>query len=261
MIIIEKVLVEEIPLLHIVKKEHYDQTLPYIQFIHGFTSAKEHNLHFAYNLAEKGFRVVLPDCLYHGERDEGYRKMDLNVKFWDIVVRTIDEIEIIKDYFEDKQMLDPERIGLVGTSMGGITTLGALRKYSWIHAAVSLMGMPYYKKFAQYTIDEVKRSGYTLPLTEKEIADLLYKLEQLDLSKEPEKLKHRPLMFWYSKQDKVVPYEYSRQFYEEIKKMYKNDSEKLSYISDEKSGHKVSREAMLKTVDWFEKHLLHNENL
>ncbi|PKG25506.1 alpha/beta fold hydrolase [Niallia nealsonii] len=256
MIIIEKVYVNEIPILHIVKKEYYDQTLPYIQFIHGFTSAKEHNLHFAYNLAEKGFRVVLPDCLYHGERDEGYRKMELNIRFWEIVLRTIEEIKIIKDYFENRQMIDPEKIGLVGTSMGGITTLGALRKYPWIHTAVSLMGMPYYEKFAQYTIDEVKKSGYNLPLTEEEIANLLYELEQLDLSKEPEKLNNRPLMFWHSKQDKVVPYEYSHQFYEKIKEMYEQDSEKLAYISDEKSGHKVSRQAMLKTVDWFEKYLL-----
>ncbi|GKU81757.1 alpha/beta fold hydrolase [Niallia sp. NCCP-28] len=261
MIIIEKLYVNEIPTLHIVKKEYYDQTLPYIQFIHGFTSAKEHNLHFAYNLAEKGFRVVLPDCLYHGERDEGYRKMELNIRFWDIVVKTIDEIKIIKDYFENRQMIDPEKIGLVGTSMGGITTLGALRKYPWIHTAVSLMGMPYYEKFAQYTIDEVKRSGYNLPLTEDEIASLLYQLEQLDLSKEPEKLNNRPLMFWHSKQDNVVPYEYSYRFYEKIKKMYQKDAEKLAYISDEKSGHKVSREAMLKTVDWFEKYMLHKQRV
>ncbi|MFT8323393.1 MAG: dienelactone hydrolase family protein, partial [Bacillus sp. (in: firmicutes)] len=150
MVLIEKLFINEIPLLHIVKKENYDQKLPFIQFIHGFTSAKEHNLHFAYNLAEKGFRVVLPDCLYHGEREEGYVKMDLNIRFWEIVLKTIDEINIIKENFEEKGFIDINRIGLVGTSMGGIVTLGALRKYQWIHAAVSLMGMPYYKKFTQY---------------------------------------------------------------------------------------------------------------
>ncbi|WP_445486651.1 prolyl oligopeptidase family serine peptidase [Niallia sp. 03133] len=255
MIIIEKIFVNDIPLLHIVKKDNYDQKLPYLQFIHGFTSAKEHNLHFAYNLAEKGFRVVLPDCLYHGERETGLSKMDLNMRFWDIVLKTMDEIPIIKESFEEKGLIDANHVGLVGTSMGGIVTLGALRKYSWIHAAVSLMGMPYYEKFANFTINEVEKRGYKIPLKKEEINVLIQRLAQLDLSKDPEKLNNRPLLFWHSKQDNVVPYEYSYQFYEAIKPLYDKTPENLCFISDETSGHKVSRLAMLKTVDWFEKHL------
>ncbi|KAB7664710.1 alpha/beta fold hydrolase [Bacillus sp. B1-b2] len=257
MIVIEKLYIGEIAALHIVNKDNYDQKLPYIQFTHGFTSAKEHNLHFAYNLAEKGFRVVLPDCLYHGERDQQLSSMELNVHFWDIVIKTIDEIAEIKEYFDGKGLIDDNSIGLVGTSMGGIVTLGAMRKYPWIHAAVSLMGMPYYEKFAKYTIEEVQKRGYKLPLTQVEIDQLIGRLAQLDLSKVPEALETRPLMFWHGKKDEVVPYAYSRQFYEQIKPLYQEAPEKLIYITEENAGHKVSRKAMLKTVEWFETHLEH----
>ncbi|PAD24872.1 esterase [Niallia circulans] len=255
MILVEKLHIEEIPVLHIVKKDHYDQKRPYIQFTHGFTSAKEHNLHFAYHLAEKGFRVVLPDCLYHGERDQGLSAMELNMHFWNIVMKTIEEIEVITDYFSDKELIDDQYIGIVGTSMGGIVTLGALRKYPWINTAVSLMGMPYYEKFAHYTISEVKKRGYELPLSDHEIEDLIKQLEELDLSKAPEKLQKRPLMFWHGKKDEVVPYAYSHQFYEHIKPLYKDAPDRLTYLSEDNTGHKVSRRAMLKTVEWFEKHL------
>ncbi|WP_445505671.1 alpha/beta fold hydrolase [Niallia sp. 03091] len=255
MIVIEKVFVNEIPLLHIMKKKYYDQKLPFILFIHGFTNAKEDNLYIAYNLAEKGFRVVLPDCLYHGERDEGYRNMDLDIRFWDIVLKTIDEIQMIKDYFKEKGLVNNNHIGLVGASMGGIVTLGALRKYPWINAAVSLMGMPYYQKFTQYKIDKVKKSGYQPPIKEEEIAHLIRRLEQWDLSEAPETLNNRPLMFWHSKQDEIVPYNYSYQFFETIKPLYDRTPENLVYISDENSGHKVSKLAMTKTVDWFATHL------
>ena len=58
------------------------------------------------------------------------------------------------EYFEKEQLIDSERIGLVGTSMGGIVTLGSLTRYSWIKAAVSLMGMPYYEKFALWQLKD-----------------------------------------------------------------------------------------------------------
>lgn len=70
MIQIENQTVSGIPFLHIVKEENRHRAVPLVIFIHGFTSAKEHNLHIAYLLAEKGFRAVLPEALHHGERGE-----------------------------------------------------------------------------------------------------------------------------------------------------------------------------------------------
>ena len=46
-------------------------------FLHGFTSAKEHNLHYAYNLAKKGIRVLLPDAHLHGVREENLDEVEL----------------------------------------------------------------------------------------------------------------------------------------------------------------------------------------
>ncbi|MCE4050442.1 MULTISPECIES: alpha/beta fold hydrolase [Bacillaceae] len=261
MIIIEKIKINDVPILHIVAKESYDQPLPFIQFIHGFTSAKEHNLHFAYNLAEKGFRIVLPDALYHGEREANLSGMQLNMQFWDIVLQTIEDIEHVKHYFEAKGLIQEDKIGLVGTSMGGIVTLGALSRYPWINTAVCLMGMPYYEKFANYTIQEVKKRGYELPLSEEEIDRLLKRLGELDLSKQPEKLENRPLLFWHGKKDETVPYMYSRQFYETILPLYEETPEKLSYITEEHTGHKVSRKAMLRTIEWFEEFLQNQASL
>ncbi len=70
MIQIENQTVSGIPFLHIVKEENRHRAVPLVIFIHGFRSAKEHNLHIAYLLAEKGFRAVLPEALHHGEREK-----------------------------------------------------------------------------------------------------------------------------------------------------------------------------------------------
>ena len=255
MILIENKAVRGIPVLHLAKKSLFDDRLPFVMFMHGFTSAKENNLHYAYLLAEKGFRVVMPEAMYHGERQGNISKEKLTIHFWDIVLQSIDELDILRQYYLENNLIDMDRIGLVGTSMGGIVTLGSLTRYKWIKAAVSLMGMPYYEKYALLQISEIKKRGIKLPLKEEEIQALLEKLKELDLSRQPEKLNQRPLLFWHGKQDPIVPFTYTYDFYEKIKPLYEEKPKKLHFIVDEKSGHKVSREGVLKTVEWFETYL------
>ncbi|MEH7343589.1 alpha/beta fold hydrolase [Bacillus sp. JJ1532] len=255
MITVKNSKINEIPFLHIADSNNWEEKLPSIIFIHGFTSRKEFNLHYAYLLAEKGFRVILPEALYHGERSTGLSGNELNLHFWEIIIRTIEELEIVKSSFEDEQLIDPSRVGVVGTSMGGIVTLGALTQYPWIKVAASLMGMPYYEKFALHQIDELQRYGVDIPLTNDEMAHLMNKIRELDLSKQTDKLGNRPLLFWHGKQDSVVPYSPAFHFYETIKPLYDKQPENLSFISDEKAGHKVSTTGVMETVKWFETYL------
>lgn len=247
--------INEIPFLHIADEVQMNKKLPFIMFIHGFTSRKEFNLHYAYLMAEKGFRVVLPEALFHGERSNGLAGQELNMHFWEIILQTITELEQLKNAFAEKQLIDTERVGLAGTSMGGIITLGALSKYPWIKAAVSLMGMPYYVKFALRQIDDLKNNGVDIPLTKGELEGLLNKIRELDLSIQPEKLKKRPLLFWHGKKDSVVPFSPAYQFYESIKPFYETQPEKLHFISDDTAGHKVTTPGVLHTVEWFERYL------
>lgn len=256
MVVIEEMQVDGIPLIHLVQQEKKNEALPFIIFEHGFMSVKEKNLHYAFLLAKKGFRVVLPSALYHGDRQAGFNELEMNFRFWEIILRSIDELQNIKDYFEKKGMINPEVIGVAGTSMGGLVTLGGLTKYSWIKAAVSLMGMPSFTRFFQAQLANLKKNGVVLPLNDEELKLLTDKIEGTDLSKQPEKLAGRPLLFWHGKQDKVVPFSFTYEFYEEIKPMYSQDPEKLQFMVDENAGHVVSWTGVLKLVQWFEDHLV-----
>lgn len=255
MVIIENSPIADLPVLHLCQADKQNEKLPLVIFVHGFTSAKEHNLHYAYLLAERGFRVLLPEALYHGERGEGLSQGELNLRFWDIVINQIHELKVLKDDLVIKGLADQDRVGIAGTSMGGIVTLGAMTQYPWIKAAVSLMGSPYYEKFSRYQIDEMRRLGIVIPLSDEEVSQKITGLKEFDLSLQPEKLDGRPLLFWHGKRDEVVPYQYTRHFYEEIKPLYKGREEHLKFISDSHAGHKVSREGLLETVHWFSEHL------
>lgn len=253
MIVVKNDLIKSIPLLHVVKQEKEWEKIPLIYFIHGFTSTKEQNLHYAYHLANAGFRVILPEALHHGEREQGLSEENLYTYFWDIVLNTINELSILKNEFEG--LVKSGEIGVAGTSMGGIVTLGALTQFDWIKAAASLMGMPAYEQFSLWQLDQLKKQKVELPFTEEQIDQQLANLREYDLSLQPEKLKSRPLLFWHGKRDSMVPYQPTYEFYENILPDYQSNPESLAFITDEKAGHKVSREGLKATVDWFRKYL------
>lgn len=252
MIIVDHPVIDSVPVLHVVKEEFKERKLPFIIFVHGFESAKEHNLHYAYLLAEKGFRVVLPESLYHGERSAELNQHDLMFRFWEVIIQTIHELNILKNHYVHIGLADEDKIGVVGTSMGGIVTLGALTQYDWIKAAVSLMGSPYYVEFAKGQVRHFQELDVHIPFTEDELNEQYEALIPYDLSKHIEKLQNRPLMFWHGKKDQTVPYDPTFHFYNKIKERYNKHPEKLLFLADEKSGHKVSREGLLKTVEWFD---------
>ncbi|MFC0272013.1 alpha/beta fold hydrolase [Metabacillus herbersteinensis] len=253
MVIIEKHQIQDIVLLHVVKDSLKHTKTPFVIFIHGFTSAKEHNLHYAYLLAEKGIRVVLPDAEFHGERAKALSSLDLSMQFWDIVINEIHELNLIKEHFQ--HLIDQDRIGVVGTSMGGITTLGALTQYRWIKVAVSLMGSPYYTMYLKEQLKHLAQNGVDVKLTENQLAEKLDALSRYDLSLHKETLAERPLLFWHGEKDEVVPFAPTYQFYKEILPLYEQSPENIRFIADPAADHKVSREGLLTTAEWFEKHL------
>ncbi|MCG7344656.1 prolyl oligopeptidase family serine peptidase [Sporosarcina sp. ACRSL] len=241
-----------IPLLHIVDETNENSNLPAVIFLHGFTSAKEHNLHYAYNIAKKGFRVLLPDAHLHGSRDEGLDEVQLSLRFWEIVLTSIEEMDVLH-----KELLERgvQKIGMGGTSMGGITTLGCLTVYPWIEVAAVMMGAPGYVELAKAQIAQFEKRGFKLPITDEERKSLLDTLAIFDLTRQRQKLNHRPVYFWHGQNDSTVPFDPTYNFYKAAKKDYEDAPERFEFVADPIAGHAVSRSGMLRTADWFASYL------
>src|SRR5690625_973721 len=106
--------VEDIPYLAVEKVDTANQPLPTIVYYHGFNGGKEDSLTIAYKLAQKGVRVILPDCLMHGERKENASQTEIELAFWDIVLQNVKELNIIKEHLQSNNLIADGLIGLGG---------------------------------------------------------------------------------------------------------------------------------------------------
>lgn len=212
---------QSIPVLVVVDSSKRDVPLPTLIYFHGFTSAKEHNLPLAFLMAEKGYRVLLPDSIYHGERNADLPYKEMENRFFEIVQQNIDDLKVLHQEVNERGVVRDDRIGIAGTSMGGITTAAALTQYPWIKAAAILMGSPKITEYAQLLVENMKKSNVEITFSDEQINAIYQSLEQIDLSKQMDKLNGRPLFFWHGENDPIVPFAHSHSFYDEAVPLYK----------------------------------------
>ena|SRR5690625_2915728 len=254
MIAINKKYVNEIPLLEIVQQVNLNKSLPTIIYFHGITSAKEQNLAQAYLLAEKGYRVLLPDSLHHGERDTIKDPEKIQYDFWKIIFTSVKELKTLYDWVNDEGLLENERLAIAGTSMGGITVAAALTQYDFIKTAGIMMGTAKLGEMSNYLLDQIEKQGIKLPFKEEELQQLKEQIRKIDLSEQIDTLKNRPLFIWHGDADVVVPYRLTKAFVDQLK-VSNYPEENYQFITEKDRDHKVSRVAMLQLRDWIVKHL------
>ena len=250
--IVAKEVWKNIPLLHIYH-ENMNAETPAVIFLHGFLSAKEHNLHYAYQLVEKGIRVILPDAHLHGERTEHLSEIQMNLHFWEIIMKSVGEVHMIYQELRLKNLLTTDQIGIAGTSMGGIATSGCLAIYDWIQTAGICMGTTSFTKLAQHQVEEFKSKGSNFPMSDEQQQEIYTLLARYDLEERADVFERCPIIFWHGQKDNVVPYDMSRPLYEQL--VADNKANKVCYISEEKAGHAVSRQGVLDVTGWLAQHL------
>lgn len=238
-----------IPVLHMYD-ETMSETTSTVFFLHGHLSAKEHNLHYAYQLVKQGVRVILPDAIYHGERDENLSELDLTLKFWDIVMKSIEEVGFLYEEGKKKGYITTGKVGLAGSSMGAIVTSACLTKYNWIDTAAICMGVTSLSMFAEYQFSTFKINGASVPLTAEHKNEAISYLQQFDLENKREIFNKIPIIFWHGAKDDIIPIRLSYNFYE----TYLTNT-LAQYIREENSGHVVSRKGLLKVTSFLAQYL------
>lgn len=234
--------VNEIPVIEIIDANLEDKAAPLSIFYHGFTGSKDSSMTFGNEIAKRGFRVIMPDAQHHGER----RKygVDLNVNgilFFEALMSNVKEFPEIVHFYRSKELIKDDFIAVAGMSMGGMTTSLILKANKEVNVAVVLMGSPQQIKFNDWIVNQyVSHGGEVDQLAPNAKTIYEYMTEyfkKYDLGLDPKAINQRPLLFWHSKQDPVVPYIYAEEFVEAAKNIPEG---KYVYLKlDDQGAHKV----------------------
>lgn len=240
MIIVERKELNGIPFLQVEQDSLKNEPLATVVYYHGFNGEKESSLTISYKIAEKGLRVILPDAPQHGERAISEEAIEHGLNFWHIVLQAVEEVEQFKNYLKNESLILNDKLGLGGTSMGGMITYASLKKYDWIKSAAVLMGTPYLTKRAERMISSP---------TDKTRA-FLEQIKAVDITKDLAALGERSLFIWHGEKDEIVPVTDSRDFYSSLMNEQVPE-ERLQFIEEKERIHNISKLSIKKTAEWF----------
>lgn len=238
-----------LPVLEVIDENLMNDKLPLIIFYHGWTNCKEVVLTQGYELAKKGYRVLLPEALYHGVRAEGEVREHV-LSFWEIIFKSVTEFPQLVDFYQKKDLIKDDQIGVGGFSMGGITTCMLMAAYPQITGGVVISGTPHPVEFAQTLLQALPADDR---LTPEFIDQQLSGVAAYDLTLHPEKLAGRPLHFWHGDADDQVPCEMTQEFCAAAPKQV--ETQKVSLHLSAGAQHKLSYAVTEEMVQNFQQYL------
>ncbi|MGK3144191.1 esterase [Pantoea sp. C2G6] len=235
--------------LHATPAGQRHSRLPTVLFYHGFTSSKEVYAYFAVALAQAGFRAVMPDAELHGARYQGDAATRLR-RFWEILKQNIDELPQLEAALRAADLIEGERFGVAGASMGGMTALGAMARYPQIHSVACMMGSGYFMQLSQSLFPPLEA---VTPEQQAQFAARMAPLAEYDPCNHLEALANRPLLLWHGEADEVVPYAESQRLERALRDS--GQAHHLTSLAEEQIGHKITPSALTALVRFFEQQL------
>lgn len=242
-------MIQDVPILEVSPEESFHKQLPLVIFYHGWRSSKELVLTQARKLAQKNIRVVLPDAMNHGQRVADISSIP-SFTFWNSIQGNLVEFSLIRDYYKDKDLIKDGKVGVGGYSMGGMTTGALLTAHPEITAATIIMGTPDLALYAKLVRQDAKRRGIYVP---EDLERLTSWINDYDLSQHPEKINHRPLLFWHGTNDYRIPYRQSKDFFDRVHG--ESYADQVAFITGYKAGHLVETRLMDKIANFFQYYL------
>jgi Hydrolases of the alpha/beta superfamily len=242
-------LIQDVPILEVIPDDAFHKPLPLVIFYHGWRSDKELVLTQARKLAQKNIRVVLPDAMNHGQRHQNVSSIP-SFTFWNSIQGNLAEFDLIKNYFDDQNLIENHKLGVGGYSMGGMTTGALLTAHPEISAAAVIMGTPDLKGYARLVRQDAKERKLYIP---SDLESLTSWIENYDLNSQPEKINHRPVLFWHGTEDPRIPYQMSKDFFDRVHN--EDYADQVAFITGYKAGHLVEIRLMDKIANFFEYYL------
>jgi len=214
-----------IPTIITMPKEHVDEleNLPAIIMPHGGPASFD-EVEFNYRaqaLASKGYLVIMPQ--FRGSSGLGLDHRMAGYGEWGRKMQ--DDLSDAVRFFDEKGMIDAERVCIVGGSYGGYAALaGGAFSPELYKCVVSINGIGNLQPFRNWVRTEQGRSSESLAYWEMQIGSDDYSAEDAR-ARSPELAADSfsaPVLLIHSKSDEIVPFSQSRRMYRALEKAGKD---------------------------------------
>ena len=239
-----------IPCLYI--KPNYEcEERSMVIYYHGWSSKKENGLFIGKILAFHGYDVIVPDAIYHGERNslDKYNVEAMKNYFWNVIINTVKEYKKLVLGAAELLGTDKDKVAVMGSSMGGFIASGVFADNKEIKCLVNMNGACAWEK-AESIFKELDREGKgaASPKQRRLIA------EYDPLSKKKD-LYPRPMLMLHGDADTSVSIDIQRYFYEEVKVLYKDMPERLRLLESSNLNHYKTTGMLEESLKWFDMYL------
>ena len=244
---------------------------PLVFFVHGVASDKRQCVRLGYELAKRGIYFVSLDTILRGDRSEMIPDPDIGQLVTDtyppdtdldeylnmimMIRQTLKDLQKLIDFFRQQPGIDPERIGMVGYSMGGMTGYCAAGFIPQLSAVVSIASLSGIKKLWQ----DILLECYSNPDWSKDMDMLKEESEkwatymaEMDPSDKLLSYPEKPLFLIHGSEDSVVSKQHTVDLYGTLKPLYKDNPNHLKMSIYDGISHEFYPPMMEEIADWFE---------
>jgi dienelactone hydrolase len=224
---------------------------------HGFNGNKEGMLGTILRLANEGFVAAAMDAVNHGER----RDPDILAKLgkdpslmFQMLIGTAEDVRTMIDYLGEVLGADQDRAGMMGVSMGAITTLLAATMEDRLKAAVSVIGGADFQTLVRKS--HLERIGLPMGQMAQFAESAGELIKKYDPIHNVQRFRSIPLLLLNGELDDLIPLECAQSLYEALKPQYRATPERLKMKVYPGVGHEYTHEMEDEAVHWLKRHLL-----
>ena len=224
---------------------------------HGFGGNKEGMLKTCLRLANEGFVVAAMDAVKHGERSDPNLLADLGKDpslMFQMLIGTAEDVRTVIDYLGEDLGADQEKAGMMGVSMGAITTLLAATMEDRLKVAVSVIGGANFQTLV--TKSHLERIGLPVGQLTQFVESAGGLIKRYDPIYNAQRFRSIPLLLLNGEIDDLIPLECAQSLDEALKPQYRATPERLKMIVYPGVGHEYTHEMEDEAVDWLKQYLL-----
>lgn len=230
-----------------------DSLKPLVILSHGFRGSKIDLKDEMKMLANMNYYAVSIDNRGHGDRTEadflGQVVQNGEINIYEVrrlIKETADDIPAIIDHFAKDKLVDAQRVGMCGVSMGGFITFRTLVFERRIKVAAPVIASPYWNEFP---------SDVPVVMTPEVKQKLSAYSQKYSPAHFPEQFYPRPILMQIAGKDNHYNGKNVQQFCRDLKKSYQDEGDRVKLIVHEDDEHIFTELMWTNVVQWLQEHL------